>query len=252
MGNVPLRRFVDLEVDEVSLVDSPANEKEFAILKRVEDEMPGDVKEVIEKEATSNDEKLEEKTVSKEVTVDPEKVVNEAVTKAIEKVTGLIETIAKKENEKNEEEPAKEVAEKVGEEKPEVAPEAVPEVIPEATPEAVEVEKAKSFTPTRIQALKDVAATIQALVGEIAEAAQPEKEVSKSAEKDETHEVFKSLVESLGELKTSFQSFQETSKSLSGRLDEIEKTVQPSQSVEDEGGTDTEVKKDNNIWKGLL
>lgn len=264
MGNMPLRRFVDLEVDEVSLVDSPANEKEFAILKRVEEEMPNDVKEVIEKEATSSDEKLEEETDNKEVSekkeeevsVDPEKIVTEAVEKAIGKVTGLIESIAKKSNEKNEDAPKETVPEKVEEVAPEKTEEAAPEVAetPEVAPEATPVEKAKRFTPTRIQTLKEVAATIQTLVGEIADASQPEeeKEVSKSAEKDETQEVFKSLTQTLGDLKTSFQSFLSTSKTLNDRLEVIEKSIQPSQSVEGNGGTDTDVKKDNNIWKGLL
>jgi len=38
MTNKTKRRFVALAVDELSLVDTPANEKEFAVVKRLQTE----------------------------------------------------------------------------------------------------------------------------------------------------------------------------------------------------------------------
>ena len=59
LPNEEKRRFTDLRVDEVSLVDSPANEEEFAIIKRQQEEnMATEVKEEINK-AKEKDEKAE-------------------------------------------------------------------------------------------------------------------------------------------------------------------------------------------------
>lgn len=86
MPREALQRFVALDVGEVSLVDSPANEREFAVVKSLnpEDSDMADTAEVIK-----GDNNVE--TVSLEVA----KATNDAVEKAMEKVTGLVENIAK-------------------------------------------------------------------------------------------------------------------------------------------------------------
>lgn len=80
------QRFVALDVGEVSLVDSPANEKEFAVVKslNLEEDMADTATEV-----TKSGDNVETVTLSEA------KAANEAVEKAMEHVTSLVENIAK-------------------------------------------------------------------------------------------------------------------------------------------------------------
>lgn len=110
MANTPVRRFVELNVDEVSLVDSPANEEEFAVIKSLtaqEDDMAVDKsKDTVTENAEESTEETEPKVEkdaeeeskdegAEKVEVDAEKPDDEGVVKAMAKVTDLVESIAK-------------------------------------------------------------------------------------------------------------------------------------------------------------
>src|SRR5690554_2338418 len=86
------QRFLDLAVGEVSLVDSPANEQVFNVVKSLNQE-DGDMADAANTEVTKGntggDSNVE--TVSVEVA----KATNEAVEKAMAQVTQLVENIAK-------------------------------------------------------------------------------------------------------------------------------------------------------------
>lgn len=94
MPNKAKQRFIDLAVGEVSVVDTPANEVEFLVLKRLEEDDP-----MTEKNAES---KPTDQTVAKSdnkaaevVTVETAKASDAAVNDAMAKVTALVEGIAK-------------------------------------------------------------------------------------------------------------------------------------------------------------
>jgi hypothetical protein len=104
MANTPVRRFVELNVDEVSLVDSPANEEEFAVIKSLtaqEDDMADDKSKEAgtEEETTEESEpKTEEETTddgAEKVEVEADKPDDEGVAKAMAQVVSLVEGIAK-------------------------------------------------------------------------------------------------------------------------------------------------------------
>lgn len=79
------RRFLDLQVNEVSLVDTPANQVEFLVAKRLqEDTMPGN--------KDQNTPATENSDVTK-VALDVEKIENDAVQKALDKVNSLVDSI---------------------------------------------------------------------------------------------------------------------------------------------------------------
>lgn len=80
----PTRRFLDLKVHEVSLVDTPANEQAFLVAKRQEDlDMP----------ATSEEAKKDASAV--QVPIEVSKSDNESVKTAMDQVIGLVDGIAK-------------------------------------------------------------------------------------------------------------------------------------------------------------
>jgi len=111
--NKTKRRFLDLKVNEISLVDLPANQKEFAVVKRLqEEEMPDEIKN----QASADD---VEKKAEAEETKDENKAVEEAMGKVVSMVEGLVQ---KKEAEEKDEE-KEEVKEEVKEEAEEKAEE---------------------------------------------------------------------------------------------------------------------------------
>lgn len=81
------QRFVDLAVGEVSLVDSPANERVFNVVKSLNQEN-GDMADTTT-DVNKNDAQVET------VPVDVAKATNEAVEKAMSQVTALVEGISK-------------------------------------------------------------------------------------------------------------------------------------------------------------
>lgn len=93
----PKQRFVDLSVGEVSLVDSPANEQEFIVVKRLNQEdgdMADENREVTK--GQPDGENISDEPVTKGAEQVPVEVAStEAVEKAMAQVTQLVESIAK-------------------------------------------------------------------------------------------------------------------------------------------------------------
>jgi hypothetical protein len=89
LPNKAKQRFIDLAVAEVSVVDTPANEVEFLVLKRLEedDEMPDAENKPTETPVADKSPEV--------ITVDANKAASEAVEKAMAQVTSLVEGIAK-------------------------------------------------------------------------------------------------------------------------------------------------------------
>lgn len=84
------RRFLDLQVHEVSLVDTPANEQAFIVAKRHDQDAQedNDMTQAATQAATGGDD-------AARVSVDVSKAENEAVQAAMTQVTSLVDGIAK-------------------------------------------------------------------------------------------------------------------------------------------------------------
>jgi len=96
----PKQRFVDLKVGEVSLVDSPANEQEFIVVKRLNQE-DGDMADEIQdvtKGQPDGEQVSNEPAAKGAEQVNVEVASTEAVEKAMAQVTQLVESIAKAAN----------------------------------------------------------------------------------------------------------------------------------------------------------
>jgi hypothetical protein len=78
------QRFLTLKVDEVSIVDNPANEEEWLVIKRLEGKMP-------EKQEANNTEAQKETQVEKKT--EPEKTEPEKTEKTVEKKVELNEAM---------------------------------------------------------------------------------------------------------------------------------------------------------------
>jgi hypothetical protein len=120
-----------------------------------------------------------------------------------------------------------------------------------------EIQKSKRFTPSRTESLKKTAIDLLKLLGEIDVAAmksivdsfkpsnvvkqEGEKQMDQKSEKDPNVEKLES------ELTETRAKLEETTK----KLEDIEKSRQPSKSVEGEGGTDKKETK-KSFWTGVL
>lgn len=273
MGNKVQRRFVELSVGEVSLVDSPANEEEFAVIKSLnsmeENEMPDEKKaEETAVEKKAEEEKIEkaetekvetEKVEAEKVEVEVEAPKEDAVQKAMEKVVSTVEAIAKsvgiEGKEESMEKTEEEKAEKVEEEKTEKA-EAEAKADDDSFLEKLSevIEKAKRFTPNRASALKAAVEQLSKLVQDLESPTKEAKAAPMAGTFGESgiKEITKSIEGMAESFKTSFAEVTEVTKKLGDRIEQIEKERKPSKSVSDEGGTDTKVKKENSLWSGVL
>jgi len=110
MSNEAKREFIDLEVHELSVVDSPANEEEFIVIKcRQQQEGTNMADKQVEKvtkdagEAAAKVELAPENNDAKveKVAVEVEKAKNDAVVEAMAKVQTTVEDIAKQLNAKS-------------------------------------------------------------------------------------------------------------------------------------------------------
>jgi hypothetical protein len=280
VSNELKQRFVDLKVNEISLVDTPANEVEILVMKNKKKEgFEGESME--EKVETKKSEGVEVIPIEIEASNDL------TVTKALEQVASIVENIAKSNGvtiktekketteEKTEEtteevktEKAEETTEEVKTEKAEETTEVTEEVTEETTEETkVEksseeleketlevleqaISKAKRFTPTRIEQLTKAVETLQILLSGIGktEEKKEEKKTEKAKEpkEDDTVQQLTKAVEKLTEVVTKSV---DDNKKISERLETIEKSRTPSQSLEDEG-TDKNIEK--SFWKGVI
>lgn len=319
MGNEAKQRFLELDVGEISLVDSPANEQEFIVVKRLTKE-DGDMAEntEVKKSDAGVSEPLANNSAPEKVQVEVEKATNDAVEKAMAQVTELVDNIAKAANahthavSKNDEgtsddnNPDTDVEKgkkpdmrgmyKAQLEKAGVKGESLEKAMTEfdkalggfkpgkdtqppvkknnddadgiegadvETQKALvalekAIQKAKAFTPKREAALKAAIETLTGLMKElmpkdIPQNTSPATTVPESPKYGESSVV--DLTKMMGELKevltSKLSEVQDVTKGLTERLETIEKTRNPSTSVEGEGGTDTnEVKK--SFWANVL
>jgi hypothetical protein len=271
MPNVPKRRFIELSVDEVSIVDSPANEEHFIVIKNLQEvNMPGEKNEIDTKDVVKNDDAQQN---PEKVPVEVDKATDEAVAKAMEQVADLISNISKsfdnvgeKDNNKDEQVSKK----KEGEEekiegeggKTEVQTnknaEEIDDNIREVATDAVyeAIEKAKRFTPKREAALKAAIETLAKLAKELSMQEIPVGSSPSTNTPSGTmfgsSSITKSMDDFVAKLSEGMEKIVETTKSLSSRMEKIEKMSVPSKSVEGDGETDNQVEKNQNFWKGVI
>lgn len=288
----PKRRFLELKVDEVSLVDLPANEKDFVVVKSQQEE------QTMSETTETNNPKTERVAVEVPDSGDP------AVAKALEHVQNIVESITKSlapaakpaetvetDAEKaakggkkkagysmndmvkailpkaSDDEIAKHVdalkkagfdfdaaAAGVAKSAEEPAAPAVPPVTQEGVLAAFfeSVAKAKSFTPERVAALKQMVELLQKMLAEVAPGASPAtntpglKVAPDSGIQDLLGEKVTKALEKLGE-------------TLGERIGKIEtevsaiKNATPAPAGGEPPGNATEsTKKSGNMWKGVL
>jgi hypothetical protein len=274
MSNVPKRRFVELSVDEVSIVDSPANEEHFIVIKNLQDlqevNMPGEKNEETTKDVVKNDDTQQN---PEKIPVEVDKATDEAVAKAMEQVADLINNISKsfdnvgeKAGDKDEQVSKKKEGEEEkkegGEEKKEVQTnknaEKIDDNIREAASEAVyeAIAKAKRFTPTREAALKAAIETLNKLAKELGMQEIPigssPSTNTPSGTTFGSSSITKSMEDFVAKLSAGMEKIVETTKNLDSRMEKIEKMAAPSKSVEGDGETDNKVEKNQNFWKGVI
>ena len=269
MANVPKRRFVELSVDEVSIVDSPANEEHFIVIKNLQDlqevNMPGEKNEETTQVVAKDD--VGQQNPEK-ISVEVDKATDEAVAKAMEQVADLINNISKafdnsgekdgsegynkQTNVKKEEKKEKEEEEtKKNIEEPKVS---IQEAASEAVYEAIA--KAKRFTPTREAALKAAIETLNKLAKELGMQEIPVGSSPSTNTPSGTtfgsSSITKSMEDFVTKLSAGMEKIVETTKNLDSRMEKIEKMAAPSKSVEGDGETDNKVEKNQNFWKGVI
>jgi hypothetical protein len=255
------RRFVDLKVKEVSLVDSPANEQEFIVIKRLDQEevdMAGNNQEATKAEQAPVKVEASEAAVAKtaeagtteKVTIEVTKANNDAMQKALEQVNALVASVAsvaKAASAQPETAPvaSSAVEKSAGEKAPVVAPQATPAPTTEA-----QVDKSKAFTPSRVESLKGVVDSLQKLLNEISPQESASSGTTGTTKSAASSDELAKTVTTLGETVTkAIIQMAEVNKSLTGRLEAIEKTREAPKS-ETEGGTETKTQK--SMWSGIL
>lgn len=220
MGNTLLQKFIDLNVDEVSLVDAPANEQPFIVIKSLnQEEKMADkkgkktdevaAKDVVD-ETTAVDKKEVEKSTTENVTEETAEDTAGVVEKAMDKVVALVENISK-----NKEQPA---------------------------PDKVEKSEKTEMAPAEVSvALAELQKTIVSTI----------LETKKSNEAADSSDAIASISKSIGELVEAFKEQLTINKTLIARVDEIEKVRNPSMSVDD-GDTDKEEEVEKSLWANVL
>lgn len=284
MANEAKQRFVELEVGEVSIVDSPANEKEFAVIKNLNEEVGDMADDNVKKNMDEASEGESQQDTPEKVSVEVDKATDAAVAKAMEQVTEMIGTISKavgaatekggepetkpKGVEKSEKQDGEKSTKEAGdaEVQKDVENADGQETSDDTSEDSVEktltalaqaVEKAKRFTPKREAALKAALAQLTTLakelgVTEIPVGASPPVSTPKGAMFGASSTgVSKALEELTTKLNEALAGVQETTKGLTERVEKMEGTRMPSKSVDDEGGTDTQ-KTEKSFWAGVL
>ncbi len=329
MPNVPKQRFLELHVGEISLVDSPANEHEYIVVKRLNQESGDMANENTEVIQTGD---AEDTTVAKNngsgdtpesVTVEVAKAQSEAVEKAMASVTQIVETITKSAAsppsassgdsgdetdsdvekamkpadmykaqlvkagmkgealtkamdefnkafppmfkpgasmkapiKKSNDETASETADAGTDVQKNQEPDTDNDTNVQKALEAlaVGVQKAKAFTPGRQKELQKAIETLSNLakelgMKEIPAGSPPSTTVPGTAMFGETG--LKPIMKALEDLKGVMEKQANEVTDVSKRLEAVEKTKQPSQSVEGEGDTDSQsVQK--SFWSGVI
>lgn len=283
MANEAKQRFLDLVVEEVSIVDSPANECNYVVVKNLQED--GDMANTNTQQNAALD--SSQAASANTIPVNVESENNTEVIKAMQQVTAMVTSIAKSlegaknpDNAENDEtKTEKSAATPTATTAVPTATTAAPTAAPEgdgvktkknATAQSQEqspsdafedtlkalgavVEKAKRFTPKREAALKEIVDKLMALskemgMEEIPVGQSPTASLPSSASYGGTA-ISKSLEELTKVVKTLSESMQETTKSLGDRLAKVENIRQPSQGEGDDNST-TKVEK--SMWAGIL
>jgi len=327
MGIEAKREFMDLEVDELSVVDSPANEEKFIVIKckHQEGQDMADKKEEVTKDtgspvAEGNKTPNDNGAKVEKVTVDVEKAENDAVVEAMGKVQKTVEGIAKQLgmdavdtpvakpsprdvvkkqlesaglNEEQVEKSLKEYdaaavesIEKSGDGKTaagedaagdgtaakkveksgdntDVATAKSEDTAMDALTQLEEaISKAKRFTPQREETLKNAVEQLQKLLVALQPQAPksvitPKNNLPSSASAGEANltSVTKALQELSETVQKSLTAIQEGQKTLSTRVEDIEKARHPSKAVVEDGtdGVKTvKTEKAQSLWGGVL
>jgi hypothetical protein len=291
--NQAKRRFIDLTVNEVSLVDSPANEQEFIVIKRLEMEenkmsavakpeaqtppKAAPVSEPVTKDAGATP-AVEQVAVEVNKTDVSAKVLEqvENIAKAIAGLSGAQPAATAEDVEKAK---AKEKIEGVRKslkdagfseehiQKAVSALEAPAEVKKtEAQTDDTEVstakaldaialaiQKAKTFTPKREQALKGVVEQLTKLLGELAPATDNSNTLpSGAALSSGLSDVKKQMEDLVTTIKASFGNVETATQALGGRIEAIEKARNPSQSTPTNETATKDTATQKSFWAGVL
>jgi DNA repair exonuclease SbcCD ATPase subunit len=280
--------YIDLTVNEISLVDKPANQKEFTVIKCLTTE-DNEMSEESTKKTDS--EETKDKGIEKVSTEVPE-TDNEDAKKVLNSINQLVNGIKKKleeqidtkkedkeEEVKKEENPMrsffldtlkkngakeeeivkslKEFDEKfnkkeVKKEESEAKKEDKGEIDSDAIINGLSdiVQKAKTFTPKRQQALKQAIEKLSQLAQELSNPGQAPSDSKFGDSGVKKEDIEKSIGTYFNPIKESLEKVLEVTKSLAERVEKIEKIKPDSKSIGDDQ-TDSKVKKDTNIWSGL-
>lgn len=240
------RQIVAVDVEEVSLVDKPAIRREFLIIKRLEDTMSG-----------AFDEETRTDQVNKQDGDDKNQAAAEEnkgdSTEATTEESGASEDAATEEGgqEASTEEGATEESGSGDDDKTPVEKDNKPvpavqmfedgTIIVKGQP----VNKGQVFTEEKANKVKSA---LEAVLKELTPESTTQKGVKKDAGNQEQPNTVSTkldeVLKAIGDVKKGQQKLEK-------RVEDIEKTREPSQSVEDEGVTDTqEVKK--SFWNGVV
>lgn len=309
--NKPQRRFLKLRVGEVSIVDSPANETEFNVIKALDQE---GIEMTEENTETTGNETNVDKGAGDSAEVEAVQIeaTGEAVSKSLGIVADLVKSItggesetetAKADDAETTDEgddvekrgfdrgkfskilegsglkgdgltKAVDAAEKffnpdttkpsplAGKTKKsadgsEPAPdaEAAQAALIEKTLEGVltSIQKAKQFTPQRASQLQKALEILNDLMKQLSmqtipTGGSPSTTVPGGSQFGASG--ITSLTKQLEDIASTLANVANVNKSLSDRVAAIEGAPEPSQSVEDDGGTDTKTQKGGDVWSG--
>jgi hypothetical protein len=236
------KRFIDLTVKEVSLVDNPANEEEWIVIKSMsmEDEMAEEKKPI---EAEVEKKELEDKVETKE--------------DIVEKSEPEVEKEAKAEVEKKELEDKVETKEDIVEKsEPEV--EEKPSLLQSLAAEVQEIEKAKRFTNNRteslVKATKEMLSTLNSVSPNIVQQLVSEFRVIEEPETVEKEEKIEKTFDQTELLNKVDEIVKKAIEPIVDRVDKIEKFRGVSKSVVNEDNETADIKKTDEIvdlWAGF-
>lgn len=244
--------YTELEVNEISIVDLPANMKNFAVIKSTNDSAQKGDKVSKNAEGKDAEVKKDDDDISKfmesvEQLSDLVKGVGEQVKEANEKID------AQKSNDKelDEKEVKKEKVQVVESEKEE------PEIKDANFDETSFVEnlgsivlKAKAFTPKRIEKLKEMYSLMTKVMEDleiIPSGQSPKNKLPGNAKFGQTG--LAPIMKAVEKISCEVSKIVETQKALSEKVERIEKARRPSTSL---GDDNVVTKKNNDFWSGTV
>jgi hypothetical protein len=265
------RKFLSLDVGEISLVDEPANESPVAVMKRKENE------NMVNPAEDDNNKPAEEvsKTVDGKINApEVERIVHETegdesvLKRLIEKVDELVSktTSSDKPTTELETEKAKGQANETANAPKEdgIKKSATPYEKEDAAIDTLEalgqvIAKAKSFTPKRMAELKKVSASLTQLLADLDPTSAESAPVEKSIEPDSTSVAEPTEVEKSKDSKADVLALIEAAvtkavKPLHEEISSLKSTRSPSTAGEDDGDpvNSSEVSTKKSFWAGVL